>query len=132
MQQLRGSNPLELGSAVLPGVVAIDLAPELTRDQLGSVADAENRNPELVDLGIDDRCALDSNALRAAAEDDADGPAGGELGWGRRSRHDLGMHARLANPAGDQLGVLSAEIDDQHRFMGLLGVGRAIGHDQRL
>ena len=28
-------------------------------------------------------------------------------------RHDLGVHAGLADPAGDQLGVLGAEVDDQ-------------------
>ena len=30
-------------------------------------------------------------------------------------RHDLGVDARLAHAAGDQLGVLRAEVDDEHR-----------------
>ena len=35
---------------------------------------------------------------------------------GRRDavRHDLGVHVELADPAGDQLGVLGAEVDDEN------------------
>ena len=35
--------------------------------------------------------------------------------------HDLAVDPRLADPAGDELGVLRAEVDDQH---GVGGGGR--------
>ena len=40
----------------------------------------------------------------------------GHLGGGDPVRDDLGVHVQLAHPAGDQLGVLGAEVDDEHRL----------------
>ena len=40
---------------------------------------------------------------------------------GSRVRHDLGVDVRLAHPAGDQLGVLGAVVDDEHRPVRPLG-----------
>ena len=37
-----------------------------------------------------------------------------DLLGGDRVRHDLAVDARLAHPAGDQLRVLGAEVDDEH------------------
>ena len=39
---------------------------------------------------------------------------------------DLAIDAALAQPTGDQLSHLTAEIDDQHAFVG--GVGGGLGH----
>ncbi len=40
---------------------------------------------------------------------------------------ELGVDAGLAHPAGDQLGVLAAEVDDEHRAATLRLPGRAGG-----
>ena len=44
-----------------------------------------------------------------------------DLGGGDPVRDDLGVHLELTHPAGDQLGVLSAEVDDEN--------GRPVGVD---
>jgi hypothetical protein len=46
------------------------------------------------------------HARRAAGQDDRRRVAGEHLGHRHRVRHDLGVDPRLADPAGDQLGVL--------------------------
>ncbi len=40
-------------------------------------------------------------------------------------RDDLGIDVAFPHPAGDQLGVLSAEVDDQND---LLGMGDGVAH----
>ena len=47
----------------------------------------------------------------------ADGLALGDLSGGDAVRDDLGVHVQLADPAGDQLGVLGPEVDDEHRVV---------------
>jgi hypothetical protein len=69
-----GRHERELGAAVLaahPGVG--DGAAELLGDELGAVADAEDRDAEVVDGGVDATGALDVDRLGAAGEDDAGG-----------------------------------------------------------
>jgi hypothetical protein len=47
-------------------------------------------------------------------------------------RHELGVDPALADAAGDQLGVLPAEVDDQHGTILRLGLraleGQDLGH----
>ena len=57
-----------------------------------------------------------------AREDDAERIASAELVDGRVVREDLGEDAELADPAGDQLRVLRAEVEDDQRPVGRLGV----------
>ena len=93
------------------------LAAELLRHHLEAVANAENRNTELEDAGIQRGRTGVVHARRPAAEHNSDRVFGGNLGRGDRVRHDLGVDARLAHAAGDQLGVLGAEVDHQHRAL---------------
>ncbi len=62
---------------------------------------------------IERRRAVDVDALRAARQDDRRRLALGDLGGGDPVRDDLGVDLQLADPAGDQLGVLGAEVDDE-------------------
>ena len=89
-------------------------ATELLGDQLRPVADAENRDTEVVDAGVEARRAVDVHALRPTAEDDRRRWVGGDLGGGDAVRHDLAVHVQLAHPSGDELGVLRSEVHDQH------------------
>ena len=65
--------PVEAASAVArpysPRMPAADGAAELLRDQLRAVADAEDRDPELVDRRVEARRAVDVDALRSARQD---------------------------------------------------------------
>jgi hypothetical protein len=54
------------------------------------------------------------HALRSAGEDDGRRPAQRQLVGRHAVRHDLAVDVQLAGPAGDQLGVLGTEIDDQN------------------
>ena len=107
-----------------PGVAMVGLGPaELTQPGLGHVpakgpghrlepvADAERRYPGREQVGVDLRCAGRVHRLRPAGQDDRLGPPGGDLGHRGGVRHDLGVDPRLAYAAGDQLGVLGAEVD---------------------
>ncbi len=54
-----------------------------------------------------------------------DGRRATRLGGGGRVRDDLRVDVGLAYPAGDQLGVLGTEVDDEDRTVtGRTGVGR--------
>src|SRR6185437_6199282 len=83
---------------------------------------------QLEELGIGGGDAFSIHRIGAAGENDAlriprpnpvDAP-----GW----RMDLAVDMRLPNPAGDQLGVLRAEVDDENAVMMRRRVpGRALG-----
>ena len=95
------------GFPVLPGGVVLgrgDLAAQIVGDELAAVADAQ------------DRQALQIDGLGAAGEDDADGFHRLQLSEGRGVGLDLAVHIALPDPAGDELVVLSAEVDDKDLF----------------
>ena len=125
-EQQRRAGAAQLGPAVLAAHAAPDGAAELLGDQLGAVADAEDRHAELVDRRIERRGAVDVDRLRAAGQDQRGGPAGGDLGGGDAVRDDLGVDRQLAHPTGDELGVLGAEVDDEDGVL-VAGGGRSIG-----
>ena len=112
-QHERRRGAAQLGPAVLAAHPAADGAAELLGDELGAVADAEDRDAEVVDRRVERRRTVDVHALRAAGEDQRRGSPGGDLGGRDAVGHDLGVHRQLADAAGDQLGVLGAEVDDE-------------------
>ena len=59
----------------------------------------------------------------------AAGSAGQHLGDRHRVRHDLGVDVGLAHAAGDQLGVLGAEVDDENRARSSHGLTLSAGSD---
>ena len=104
----------ENGAAVLAPIGAADRAAVLLGDQLRAVADAENRNVEVVHRRIDGDGAVGVHGIGAAAEDDAGGGLRCDLSGGGAGRDDLAVDVGFTHPTGDQLGVLGAEVDDQH------------------
>ena len=122
---------VQLGPAVLAAQAAPDRAAELLGDQLGAVADAEDRHAELVDRRVERRRAVDVDALRAAGQDQRRRPPRGDLGGRDAVGHDLGVHVQLADPPGDQLGVLGAEVDDEDGPSGVAGKRRPSSSDRR-
>jgi hypothetical protein len=111
-----GSGDRQLGAPVLADAgVGDDATRELLGDELGAVADAQDRGPEVVDVRVDDRRPFDVDRLRTAGEDDPSRVASGDLGCRDRVRDDLAVDVCLADAPGDELGVLSAEVDDEDR-----------------
>ena len=103
--------------AALAGLVArADLAAELVRHHLLAVADAEDRQAAVEQDLRRAGTAFLGHAGRRSRQDDALGlqPVKGLLGAVERS--DLRIDPGLADPAGDKLRDLRAEIDDQDGF----------------
>src|SRR5690606_34743122 len=110
-----------VGRAVLALTRVRHLAAERLRHDLEAVADAERRDAELEDRGVERRRALGVHRRRPAREDDRDGILRAHLVGRDAVWDELAEHTRLADAAGDQLGVLCAEVDDENRS--LRGIG---------
>ena len=104
---------LELRVAVLAVGRAIDGAAEQLGHQLQAVADAEDGDFQVEDLGVDERRAGLLDAERAPGEDDPARSKGADLLHRHRARVDFAVHVQLANAARDQLRVLRTEIEDE-------------------
>ena len=123
----------DAGRAVLAVVERDDVATELVGHQLGAVADAEDRDPARPDRRVRPRGARVVDRVRAARQDDRPGAAPLELGVRRVVRQQLRVDVELADPTGDQLGELAAEIEDDdglavHRVAGAgLILARSLG-----
>ena len=105
------------GAAVLTLARAGDVAAERLGHRHEAVADAEDRDRAVDDGRIELRRPGLVDARRAAGEDDRGRLAGQHLGGRHGVRDDLGVHLRLAHATGDELGVLSPEIDDENGVM---------------
>ena len=107
-------------------MAALDLAAELGRHGHLAVADAEHRHAGVEDQLRRARRAGLVHRLRAAREDHALGLHLAEGGFGLLERDDLAIDALLADAAGDQLGHLTAEIDNQNLLMRRGHMGRRL------
>ena len=114
----------DVGRAVLAVVERDDVAAELVGHQLGAVADAEDGDPAGPDGRIRPRGARVVDRVRAARQDDRARAAALELVEGRVERQQLRVDVELAHAAGDELGELAAEVEDDD---GARGGGRRAG-----
>ena len=105
----------ELGLAELRDAGPLDPPAELLGHQLHPVADAERRDPELEDARVDLRRALGVDRGRPAREDERERVAGTQLLGRDAVRHELRVDAALAHAARDQLRVLAAAVENEHR-----------------
>ncbi len=102
----------------LPVTRSLHLAAQLGSHRLHAVADAEYGHLKCEDHGGDggrdvaEGCPRD-HRLGAAGQDDAGGCEGTNLVRIRVPGQDLAVDTRLPDPAGDELGVLRAEVQDQ-------------------
>jgi hypothetical protein len=103
------------GGAIFAKPRVGDLASELLRHHLEAVTDAEGRDAELQDARVESRRSDLVDTRGASAQHDSGRVEGGDLSRRDRVRHDLGIDVGLTHPAGDQLGVLGAEVDDEYR-----------------
>jgi len=98
--------------------VTLHAAAEGLADELHSVADAEHGNAEIEDGGVALRGAVGVNARGAAGEDDALGCQFADACGRDVVPHDLAVDVLLADAAGDELGVLGAEVENEHALGG--------------
>ena len=117
---------ISFGFAVFTGGIILGrryLTTQIVSKELAAVANAEHRNAQLKDSGINLRRVDFVDTAGASGENDANG----RIRFDSLYRHGIGMHLAvdiaLTDPPGDQLVILSAEIQDQHFFhRGLLTV----------
>ena len=103
--------------AVLGGLGGDDTAADHPGCQLAAVADAQNGNAQLQDLGIVVGGGHIIHAVGAAGEDDAlVAPGLDLLGGNGVVLFDLRVHMEIPDSAGDQLIILSAEVQNQDFF----------------
>ena len=110
---------------------ALHLAAEQMHHRLLAVADAENRNAEFEHLLGRQRRTLRKYRGRSARQDHGLGARLIEIFLSDVIEGmDFAVDVQLTQTAGDQLGDLASEVDDEHEF----GVGEfeRISHGQRL
>ena len=104
----------EVGAAELTRLRRLDPAAQRQHHRLHPVTDAENRDFEIEQLGRERRRPLLVHRGRAAGEDQRFRRPLADLLHRRRRRQQLGEDPAFADAAGDQLGVLAPEVEDQH------------------
>ena len=85
--------------------------------QLGSVADAEDWYPGLEDGGVADGGGSCIDARRTPRKDDRLRVSSGQCLERRVEGDDLAEDVEFTDPACDELGVLTAEVQDQNKFV---------------
>ena len=102
-----------LGVPVLAGARATHRATQSMGHGLEAVADAQDGHTGLENRGIDGGRTLLVHGGRAAGQDDGGGLLGEHVRHAHSVGDDLGVDVSLTYAARDQLGVLSAEVDDE-------------------
>src|SRR5690606_26592007 len=103
----------DLGMAGLALVRGLGRAAQLHRHGLHAIADAEYWQARIEHFLRRARRTPDRGRLRATGQGDALGRERGDLGRVVVPGPDLAVDADLADAAGDQLGVLRAEVEDE-------------------
>ena len=121
LEEGRGGVVVGLGLAVFASGIVLglgDLAAQGVGHELAAIADAQDGHSPGEDLRVHVGGGIQIHTVGAAGEDDADGVHGFQLGKGRGAGHDLAVHIALPDPAGDQLIVLAAEVQNDDGLMG--------------
>ena len=124
VEQAGLADHIDAGIAELTQVGTFHLAAQLLGHGLHAIADTEQRDAQ-IEYGLRRaRAAGLMHRLRATGENDAARGEGANGGVVHVERVDLAIHADLAHAAGDQLGVLGTEIQNQDA----VGVNVMMGH----
>ena len=129
---------MDLGSTVLAGRRAFDLAAERFAGELHAVADAEDRDAEPKKFDVALRRAGFVDAARTAGEDDPFGRDLAESGGRDVVADDFAVDLLFADAAGDELRVLRTEVEDDDLFIdqatrrGSRGGGSGTGGHRRV
>ena len=96
------------------------------RQELHAVADPENGNAQVQMRLVDQRSTRIVDARRPAGQDEPFRPEGLDLFEAGIVGEYLAIDLGLAYPAGDQLGILGPEVEDQDSFTVDIGHGRPL------
>ena len=120
---------INIGAAEFPMSRRFNGAAELMAQQLLPIANPQDRNAQIEHLGGGEGRHRLMHRSRPPREDNpARMPCGDPARIGIE-RPDFAINPRVAQAAGDQLGDLAAEVQDQDAFGGIGGIRQGIGHD---
>ena len=126
----------EVGLAELGGAGSLDLPAEVAGHELHAVADAQRRDSQVEDCGVEVGRPVRVDRRGASGQNQRRRVAGRELRSGEPMPHELRVHPRFAHAPRDELAVLAAEIDDEDGALLGRGCGRRerddLGHGHRL
>ena len=126
-EQTSGVVDGQTGASVLGGSGVGHLAAEPLGHELEAVADAHHRHSGREEGSIHARGVVGVHRGRSAGEDHRCGVLGEHVVHRHGVRDDLGVHRRLTNASGDELGVLGAVVDDEHEVVGLFHIANCMG-----
>jgi len=104
----------QLGVTEFAHRAILDLAAQLLRHGLHAVADAQHRHAQFEHGRRHPGRIAFGHRARAAGQDDAGGAVATHEVVADVIRKDLGEHAAVAHAAGDQLGDLGSEIQNEN------------------
>ena len=111
---------VRLRPAVFPGRILPSrdhLSPQAGGHELTAVADAQDGHPQRKDLRVRVRRAGGVDAVGPAGKDDRPGIEGADLPKGGLPGLHLAVDPAFPHPPGDELVILTAEIQDQDPFV---------------
>ena len=92
-------------------------AAHVTRQKLRAIADSENRDSQRENARIHIRRAVGIDAVRPSGEDDTDRVIGSDFRQGHRAGMHFAINMVFADATGNELVVLSAEIQNQYALI---------------
>ena len=98
-------------------VAGLHFAAQVVRHKLHSVADAQNRNAQIKNAGIGLVVGF-VNGIGAAGKDDAFGVEGFDFVQRHIEGMQLAVNVGFAHAAGDELGHLRTEVEDEDFVLG--------------
>ena len=112
---------MHFGMAVFAAPSRSDFAAEAMGNVLQAVADSEDGGAEREHAGVGGRRVGVIDGAGAAGEDDSEGMVCLDFGEGHSARQDHAEDLGLADAAGDELGVLRSEVEDDDGLVDELG-----------
>ena len=112
MKQRGGEVKCDTDPAVFPLSSFFDRSTECVRRELHAITDAEDGNRAVKNLRVQGWCIRIQNRRRSAGKDDSCRMLVKNGLNGRAKRQYFAVDMFLANPPGDQLGILCTEVDD--------------------
>ena len=124
----RGRNA-QAGASILRCSGMSHLTAESLGHGLESIADAQHRHTSVKQRRVDARGALCVDRGRTTRKNNGGGFLSEHVAHWHVMRDDLGVNIRLTHPAGNELGVLRAEVDHQNDVVKLFHEGESMAHD---
>ena len=120
-EQATDATTAQGAAAIFPSRATGDFPAEFLHEELHTVANTKDGDAEMKNAAIHLGRLGGIHTGRSAAQNDAPGMEGENFAQGDVVGHNLGEDLGLTDPAGDDLGVLGTEVQDQDPFLDSVG-----------